>query len=398
MRYFAYQGNDFDCGFASLKMLLCYAHKTKKYLRLAKSDGKRSRYSYRDLLEIAAGHGVLLTAYKLMDKEEIRKQKKWPLLVSMKSDNGSLHLVVLKRIRRKVLIDDPRSGALSIAYDDFINRWDGSFLQISKVSKPRDFDKEKPIVNWAKHFLLLSLQTFSALFALLGFAFVSSQSFFIYPLLFFALFIVCELLFRRFQLAVLSEFDERYMHRTYDDDKAIMRQKFQRFHDFKKDYFLFPQILIGALIIIFFALTILAINDIHHLIYLAIIALFAICDFLLSKLVDDKSEKVLIKIEEDSFKENLAKSDVLSNYQKMSSLTQLIVKSAITRKYVGLFLVGACALTYAAVSSAATLNFFLFHFFIYSLFYENVSKLFNSLFRIDKIKRETASFKDQFVR
>jgi ABC-type bacteriocin/lantibiotic exporter with double-glycine peptidase domain len=110
MRYFTYQGNDYDCGFASLKMLLCYAHKTPKYLRLAKPEEKRSRYSYRDLLDIAARHGVVLTAYKLIDKGEIKKQKKWPILASLTSENGSLHLILLRRIGKKVLADDPASA------------------------------------------------------------------------------------------------------------------------------------------------------------------------------------------------------------------------------------------------------------------------------------------------
>ena len=81
MRYFTYQGNDYDCGFASLKMLLCYAHKTPKYLRLAKPEEKRSRYSYRDLLDIAARHGVgeqevdqLLREHVLVDLYPIVRQ------------------------------------------------------------------------------------------------------------------------------------------------------------------------------------------------------------------------------------------------------------------------------------------------------------------------------------
>jgi hypothetical protein len=87
------------------------------------------------------------------------------------------------------------------------------------------FYKEKPIVAGSKRFLLLILQSFSALFALMGFAFVSSENYFVYPLLFFVLFIACELLFRRFQLSVLAEFDERIMHRTFDDDKLLMHTK-----------------------------------------------------------------------------------------------------------------------------------------------------------------------------
>lgn len=398
MRYFTYQGNDYDCGFASLKMLLCYAHKTPKYLRLAKPEEKRSRYSYRDLLDIAARHGVVLAAYKLIDKGEIKKQKKWPILASLTSENGSLHLILLRRIGKKVLADDPASGAVTMTYEDFLRRWDGSFLEVTKVIEPPRFTKEKPIVAGSKRFLLLILQSFSALFALMGFAFVSSETYFFYPLLFFVLFIACELLFRRFQLSVLAEFDERYMHRTFDDDKLLMHTKFNKFHDFKKDYFLFPQIIVSALIISCFALLVLALNDMRHLVFLATLSAFAFFDFLLCKVIDDKHEKLLRKLEVDSFRDILSKSDAISNYQKMSSLAQLIAKSAIARKYVGLFLVGAAALTYAAISGAATLNFFLFHFFIYALFYEHVGKLLKSLLHIGEIRREIAAFKDQFVR
>ncbi len=399
MRYFTYQGNDFDCGFASLKMLLCYAHQTTKYLSLAKPVEKNGRYSYRDLIEIASRHSVTLTAYKLIDNVEIKKQKSWPLLVSLVNQNNSLHLVVLRKIKgNKVFIDDPASGAATYRYEDFIKRWDGSFIQISKVSKAGTLQKEKPIIQFSKQLLLFTLQTFSALFALLGFAFVSSQTYFAYPLLFFALFVVCELLFRRFQLGVLSQFDDCYMHRTYDDDKTVMKKKFVKFHEFKKNYFMFPQMIIGSVIITFFAIFILTFNDLRNLLFLLVLIVFAFCDFLLCKYVDDRHQKVLEKIEDESFLKGLNKSDVLNNYQKMSSLALFIAKSAITRKYLGLFLVGVSALTYAAISAEAMINYFLFHYFVYLLFYENVSKLLNSLFSINKIKRETATFKDQFVK
>jgi hypothetical protein len=54
-------------------------------------------------------------------------------------------------------------------------------------------------------------------------------------------------------------------------------------------------------------------------------------DFLLCKVIDDKHEKLLRKLEVDSFRDILSKSDAISNYQKMSSLAQLIAKSAFAR-------------------------------------------------------------------
>ena len=44
MTYFTYQGNDHDCGFACLKMLLATLNKNKSYLYLDK-EGKRSEPS-----------------------------------------------------------------------------------------------------------------------------------------------------------------------------------------------------------------------------------------------------------------------------------------------------------------------------------------------------------------
>ncbi|MFA5421566.1 MAG: cysteine peptidase family C39 domain-containing protein [Bacilli bacterium] len=399
MRYFAFQGNDYDCGFASLKMLLCYAHKTPRYLRLAKPDHKGGRYTYRDLLEIALDNGVVLTAYKLIEKDEISYLKKLPVLVSLKNPRQSLHLIVLRNLRRnKVLIDDPRLGAVVLSLADFLKRWDGSFIQITSVAKKSQFKKERPILDVKNRLALMALQTFSALFALLGFAFVSQQSYFAFPLLFFALFMICELFFRRFQLRILEQFDHRYLMRTYDEDKNAMRRKFTSFFDFKKHYFLFPQTLISAIIISFFAILILLLNDLLHALFLAAIILCAFIDFLLYKNIDRKNARYLESLEGETLTREMSKRDAVVNYEQMSRLAHFIAKSATARRYVGFFLIGVLSLTYAAMSKEATLNYFLFHFFIYLLFFENVGKLFATIFDLDDLKKKSAAFKDQFVR
>lgn len=398
-RYFAYQGNDFDCGFAALKMLLCHAHKSSRYLQLAKPTHRRDRYSYRDLLDIAKENGVTLVAYKLINKEEIRKLQKLPVLLSLRNRNNSLHLVLLRKMtRHRVHYDDPRMGPSIMDYQDFIKRWDGSFMQVAEVERVAPLKRETPILETRKRWALVILQSLSALFALLGFAFVSSQSYFIFPLLFLGLFVISELLFRRYQFSVLQEFDHRYLLRTYDENKKLMREKFTNFFDFKKTYFLFPQILIGSIIISVFSISILTLNDVRHLFFLMAILFFAICDLLLSKYVDEKNQKILEEIEEKTFETASDKKDVVTNYEHMSCLAHFIAKSAMARKYIGIFLIAASALTYAAISKEATLNYFLFHFFVYLLFYENAGKVISTLLRAAELKRKVAAFKDEFVR
>ncbi|MFA5481446.1 MAG: cysteine peptidase family C39 domain-containing protein, partial [Bacilli bacterium] len=111
MHYFVYQGNDYDCGFACLKMLLCHAHKTSHYLSLQKPVDKRGLYSYKDLIAIARSEGVILCAYTVDDKKEILAYRKRPLLVALYTKMGNLHLVLLKKIgHQKVFIDDPQIG------------------------------------------------------------------------------------------------------------------------------------------------------------------------------------------------------------------------------------------------------------------------------------------------
>jgi predicted double-glycine peptidase len=399
MRYFTFQGNDHDCGFAALKMLLCYAHHDRSYLRLAKTNDKQGLYSYRDLVEIGATHGVIITAYKLLDKNEIIFNKRWPILVSLINKNGGLHLVLLRKIKRgRVYIDDPIKGGIVEQLNSFLKRWDGSFLQIYKKSPALKPKKERPIVEIKYLVALCLLQSFSAFFALLGFAFVNQQNYFVFPLIFFSLFAIGEVIFRRFQLEVLARFDNNYLVRTYDEDKMKRKHNFMKFHDFKKNYFLFPQVLISSLIISFFVLMVLLFNDLLHLAFLGTLITLAFLELVVSQRFTKSNVKTLERIESETLEEDRPFSDILSNYKKMSQLSLYIAKCSATKKYISLFVICALALTYAAISGEATLNYFLFHFFIYLLFYENISRLFNSFLHINDLRRKMAAFKDQFVR
>ena len=86
---FIYQGNNFDCGYASLKMLLANVHNDKNYLYLS-NEKKDESYSLSDLVNIGKKYGVNLIG-KEMDYEfflsKVKQKKKFLVFVSITTKN-----------------------------------------------------------------------------------------------------------------------------------------------------------------------------------------------------------------------------------------------------------------------------------------------------------------------
>ena len=61
MKYFIYQGNDHDCAFAALKMLLAILAKDKSYLYIPKPT-KRAYYDLYEIAQLSKSYGVELEA------------------------------------------------------------------------------------------------------------------------------------------------------------------------------------------------------------------------------------------------------------------------------------------------------------------------------------------------
>ena len=101
MKYFIYQGNDHDCGFAALKMYLATLAKDKSYLYIPKPK-KREHYNLDDLAEISLSYGVELEVcgcskdyYESLDE---------PALTLIDEN----HVVMIKRVRKKsITLYDP---------------------------------------------------------------------------------------------------------------------------------------------------------------------------------------------------------------------------------------------------------------------------------------------------
>jgi len=397
-KYFVFQGNDHDCGFTSLKILLALIFKNKKYLLLEKPNNKKKYYSYFDLGQIAIQQGVTLKMYEIEKKTQLLHNEKYPLLVDLVTKEKEVHLVVLRKLTKKyAYLIDPNLGYLKIKLEDFFLKWNKTLLVVENKSEQKTINIVEPIVSIKKKTLLVLLQIFSSFFVLVALTFISQESLFIYPLGFFLLFILSEILFRRYQFKVLETFDEDFLHKTYDANKYKRKENYLAFFHFKKLYFLRPQIIISSLIIAVFLFAVLVLNNVFNLIFCFLLIGFSLIVFLYEKNVNQKHVLLLKELEEEVFKNEFKSADQLNHYQKIIELTYLLAKNETYKKYLGLFLCVVSALLFAAFSYEAKLNYFLFHFFAYLFFLEKTNELFQTLFQNREINFLKARFIDKYL-
>jgi len=398
MRYFVFQGNDHDCGFAALKMLLSRVHRSASYLDIPKPAQKRGYFSYRDLIDLAAAHGVRLVAYTLFDKSELVIVDGLPILAAIKTSSTNVHMIVIIKItRRKIIADDPARGRIVYRRHDFVKIWDGTFIKVEEVKAEAKSKRAPALLPRGRKATLAALQILSSTFVLTSFFFVSSEVYFVMPLLFFVLFIISELVYRRYLFCAMEGFDAKYLLSTYDIDKDKMRERYLRYHAFKQGFFISPQTIVVASIATLFTAFLLVYNDWRHLFFLASVLLYSSLDASILERSTDKRRRELERLEEGILRQAMTRSEAMTNFRVMSKASSEIAKRLMLRRYVALFLIGTCVLLACALLREMTLNFLLFHFFIYLLFYENVGKLFRASSQRGENGRSLSRFKDDFL-
>ena len=127
MNYYIRQLGECDCGIASLKMLLANVYQNKDFLFYPQKNFNES-YTLAELMKIARNEGVDLSAYRVIDKNEIYKLKNKQLLVIL-DEKSSLHACHVKKINRQsIVLNDPKRGTIKIKMKEFIKLWNGQCL------------------------------------------------------------------------------------------------------------------------------------------------------------------------------------------------------------------------------------------------------------------------------
>ena len=210
--YYIPQVTKSGCGFACLKMLLAAAHKDERYLYL-KEDENHGTYSYQELVAIAQRYDVTLQGVQYPDKGDLRHLTRFPLILTVNSENDSPHAVLIaKRKGKKVKVYDPAKGIYWQNVDRFINRWDGTALSINQVQERPFISRIIDVSDTKGEIISYVMQTLAAVFLALTTFFIKPDGSFILPLIFLIASVFCEIILRMFLLRRMQRCD-RYLRR-----------------------------------------------------------------------------------------------------------------------------------------------------------------------------------------
>ena len=384
-RYFCYQGNDNDCGFASLKMLLAVTNKNEGYLRLEKTT-KRDNYSFADLISIASDYGLSLTAYRYSKEEEV--SIKAPFLALLDQN----HLVLITSINSfAVTVSDPSLGIVVLKRGEFEKRWSGDTLEVKRFQQIA-YVKDK--VQFQKRSSKLFSFTFSILSLsslLAGLFFVKDNSYIFVPIIFLSLFIVIELLEKWHIIKQVNLFDERFVPLYFYDSKNISKKELLDYSEFKKMYFTFDNKILSSILISIVIIVTLIVNNPSNAIAILGILFLNIAFRILFK---DRDEA---KMREITNSENhLFASPQISSSLDLLKITKLSNKFAFIitlRRSVFSFMILIISFLMMIVSQEVSVNFIIFHFGIFYL----LNNQFDNLVGFIDLKKEYEQGKARFL-
>ena len=206
--YYIPQVTKSDCGFACLKMLLASVHKDERYLYL-KEDENHGPYSYQELVNYAQHYDVTLTGKKYEDKGDLRNNSDFPLILTVQAENQAPHAVLLvKKSGKRVKICDPAKGVYWQKIDQLIKIWDGTALAVNKVLDRPFISRIIDVRDTKGDIVSYLIQLLAAVFIALATVFVKPEGTFIWPLVFCALSLVCEIVLRMHLLKRMQRSDK----------------------------------------------------------------------------------------------------------------------------------------------------------------------------------------------
>lgn len=383
LTYFCYQGNDCDCGFASLKMLLATINKNHNFLYLTKPQ-KKGNYSFADIIRIASKYGLTLKAYRYRKEEEV--SIKTPFLVIIDKN----HLVLVKKVKSKrIIIQDPCVGIYSIKLDEFKNRFSGEVLEITDVRKV-DYKKDHfHILSKTKIFLSFIISALAVASFLVGLFFVKKDTFVFVPIIFLSLFAILQLVEKWYLIKEINFFDNKYIDKYFIDSKDL-KSDYKNYNEFKKNFFLYrSKIFSSFLIAVAIIITLIFNNPINAIAVFFILALSLLAYVLFYKNDRDVNNEIT-NLEDDLLK---TKTDINYSIYRICNKANAFALNISLRKCIISFVLLILSLLMMIAVNEISVNFVLFNFFIYYILFENI----NNIIMFNDSKEEYLKQKFRFI-
>ena len=275
--YFISQVGRHDCAFACLKMLLANYHHDKNYLFLQCEDRP---YSFKDIKEIAAQHHMDLSGIKIDGSLELERKSRFPFIVTLEKKKGTRHSVlVLSMSRKYVKIYDPETGKRKIPMEIFLIQWDRKALV---VNKEKDYEKIKcdiqinDFIDKKDKFTIPCWQLISSISLAIGMYFIKADAYIFLPIIFLALFLIFEIMFRKNLISAMQRMDDN----IFNYKIKVEKHQFYDFYSVMEKYryvalTIIPNLLYTIIISIFVTL-VLVMNSSINVVYIILSLIIAL--------------------------------------------------------------------------------------------------------------------------
>ncbi|MFA6666926.1 MAG: cysteine peptidase family C39 domain-containing protein [Bacilli bacterium] len=378
MKYFIKQLGDKDCGFTCVKMLLAMTYKRKDFL-FYQEPSIDSSASLRDLMLYAKKEGLILGAFRMVNRDELFLNKVIsPILIPI-LENNMMHMVLVKKIKKnKCQIYDPSIGVYYLNKKKLLNIWNGEYLEVIQTLGS-DFTLKK-IELIPKRMTILTMffeiLSFGSLIAALYF--IDGKFSFYVSLSLFVSYIVFEFIYRKILIQSMKYFDNHLIVSEFALNHHDFKTRYADMTQFKILAVSNPIQLLSLIMMTIFGIVVLGINSPFNLLSIGMIILFQIIFKVFEKYTYEYKRNKIDTIEKNlNYDVNIPTKVFVKRISALNYETYRYVSYCNLKRYIMVFLIIALSLLYVNLSEVNSLNFMLFHFFFYLYLNENFEKILN---------------------
>lgn len=378
MKYYIKQIGENDCGFTCVKMLLAIYYKNSDYL-FYPIPHIESQTSLKEIIDYAHKADLTLIASRVNNKNEIFNFKtKKAFLAPIKRDN-QLHMVLIKRVyKKRLLVFDPAIGVRFITKNDFIDIWNGEIIEVKEIGNSCFKAKKNALLPKSNMIITIFFQISSFICLMLATLFIDKNFNFLIPLSLFFGYIIFEILYQKAIIYSLKYFDNYILLNDFTYKRYDFRKYFEPMNRFKYSVISSPIQLINNCLILIFGLFVLGINNLINLAIVATTFIFQILFFFYEKYHYSYRLEKLELLEKKLLKYTNKDVDEFKNtVYEINNETYRYVSYFNFKRYFLIFLTLISCLVYQGFIGEISINFMLFHFFIYIYLQENFEKLLN---------------------
>ena len=374
--FFISQTGTKDCAHTCLKILLANYHHDKNYLFLPCED---KPYSFSDLKKIASEYHMQLLGVKIESASELIGGKDFPFIAIIEKSKGVKHSVlVLSASKKYVKVFDPETGKKKIPFDDFCQMSNQSALLLVKKARHKRVKCPIKVIDFIdkKDKVILPVwQLLSGVSLMAGLYFINANSYFFIPIIFFAMFLICEIFFRKSMIFALKKMDQNYFSYVLKVDKSEYGSAYKTLEKYRCAALTTIPNLIYTMLISVFITALLVMNGIVNVIYISLALVISVLHTLVFKPYYLAKSKEIAGQEKDIFNAEDQQQFVFSIEKAHSSAYQAALNNNVFN-YLEIALLLMTSITIMSISGIVNVIYVLFYTCISIYLKDNFVKMF----------------------